>query len=309
MVKSSGTNNEVSTDMKFNTTKRHFKEGAKNIFRNSWMSVASIGAVTTTLILVGVFLALILNINHFASNIEDEVQLNVYIDLIAEEDDISQLGEEIGKISQVVSVEFSSKEDELDKLMSSLGDDGEMWELFEQSNPLSDVYIVKTAEATQYRAVAEVVSQMDFVDEVNYREDTVDTLLTFNHYARIIGLSFVAALLLTAMYLISNTIRMTILARQEEISIMKLVGAKNSFIRGPFFVEGLLLGIIGSIIPIGLVVAGYYYLSNYVNLAIPFFDWLPFNPFIWQLSLLLLAIGAVIGVWGSVMSVRKFLRI
>lgn len=295
--------------MKLNTAKRHIREGAKNIFRNSWMSVASIGAVTTTLILVGVFLALILNINHFAKNIEEEVQLNVYIDLLADEDQITQLGEQIKAIPEVVSVTFSSKEEELTKLIESLGEDGEMWEMFEQSNPLNDVYIVKTAEATQYKNVAAKVAKMDYVEEVNYREDTVDNLLTFNHYARIIGLIFVGALLLTAMFLISNTIKMTIIARSEEISIMRLVGAKNSFIRFPFFIEGLLLGIIGSIIPITLVTVGYYYLYTKVNLKIPFFEWLPFNPFAWQLSLLLLAIGAIIGIWGSVMSVRKFLRV
>lgn len=295
--------------MKLNTAKRHIREGAKNIFRNSWMSVASIGAVTTTLILVGVFLALILNINHFAKNIEEEVQLNVYIDFLADEDQITQLGEQIKAIPEVVSVTFSSKEEELTKLIESLGEDGEMWEMFEQSNPLNDVYIVKTAEATQYKNVAAKVAKMDYVEEVNYREDTVDNLLTFNHYARIIGLIFVGALLLTAMFLISNTIKMTIIARSEEISIMRLVGAKNSFIRFPFFIEGLLLGIIGSIIPITLVTVGYYYLYTKVNLKIPFFEWLPFNPFAWQLSLLLLAIGAIIGIWGSVMSVRKFLRV
>lgn len=295
--------------MKLNTAKRHIREGAKNIFRNSWMSVASIGAVTTTLILVGVFLALILNINHFAKNIEEEVQLNVYIDFLADEDQITQLGEQIKAIPEVVSVTFSSKEEELTKLIESLGEDGEMWEMFEQSNPLNDVYIVKTAEATQYKNVASKVAKMDYVEEVNYREDTVDNLLTFNHYARIIGLIFVGALLLTAMFLISNTIKMTIIARSEEISIMRLVGAKNSFIRFPFFIEGLLLGIIGSIIPITLVTVGYYYLYTKVNLKIPFFEWLPFNPFAWQLSLLLLAIGAIIGIWGSVMSVRKFLRV
>lgn len=301
--------NEGNTVMKLNTAKRHIREGAKNIFRNSWMSVASIGAVTTTLILVGVFLALILNINHFAKNIEEEVQLNVYIDFLADEDQITQLGEQIKAIPEVVSVTFSSKEEELTKLIESLGEDGEMWEMFEQSNPLNDVYIVKTAEATQYKNVAAKVAKMDYVEEVNYREDTVDNLLTFNHYARIIGLIFVGALLLTAMFLISNTIKMTIIARSEEISIMRLVGAKNSFIRFPFFIEGLLLGIIGSIIPITLVTVGYYYLYTKVNLKIPFFEWLPFNPFAWQLSLLLLAIGAIIGIWGSVMSVRKFLRV
>ncbi|MUV39072.1 Cell division protein [Lentibacillus sp. JNUCC-1] len=149
------------------------------------------------------------------------------------------------------------------------------------------------------------------VYKVNYGQDVVSTLFQFNKYARTIGIVLIGGLLLTAIFLISNTIKLTIMARSREIGIMKLVGATNSFIRWPFFVEGLFLGVLGSLIPIAVVLGGYYYIdANLVErINYSFFAILPFNPFAWQLSLLVLGIGAIIGIWGSVMSVRKFLKV
>ncbi|TFB24362.1 ABC transporter permease [Filobacillus milosensis] len=297
--------------MKLSTMGRHLREGSKNIIRNSWMTVASVGAVTTTLVLVGIFLTLMLNLNQLAQNIEDEVQMSVYIQLTADETQINELEENIKQVNNVTSVEFSSKEEELDKLIKDMGEEGEQWKLFEQNNPLNDVFIVRAEEASQYKAISQKVKEFSNVDDVTYQQNTVERLLTFNKYARYIGFAFISALILTAIFLISNTIKMTIIARQDEISIMKLVGAKNSFIRWPFFVEGMLMGMLGSIIPIALVLFGYKYLYTNFNdrINMSFVELLPFDPFAWQISLLLLGIGVVIGIWGSVMSVRKFLNV
>ncbi len=297
--------------MKLSTAKRHVREGAKNIVRNSWMTVASVGAVTTTLVLVGIFLVLMFNLNQLAENIENEAQMKVYIDMTAEEPDIQELESQISEISEISELEFSSREQELENLMSDMGETGDQWQLFEQFNPLNDAFNIKTYEAEQLAGVAQKIEQMDNVEEVNYMEDVVDRLITFNEIARWIGIIFIGALLLTAIFLISNTIKMTIIARQTEIGIMKLVGAKNSFIRWPFFVEGALMGILGSIIPIAVVAGGYNYLYSQFSedIPIPFFELLPANPFVWQISAILLGIGVVIGIWGSVMSVRKFLRV
>ncbi|GGB53754.1 FtsX-like permease family protein [Virgibacillus dakarensis] len=299
--------------MKFRTLKRHFREGIKNIFRNGWMTVASIGAVTTTLILVGVFLALMLNLNKMADNIEDDVEINVLIDLTAKEDQIKQLGDNIEKMDEVDKVEFSSKDEQLEGLVKSMGKEGDSWQLFEQDNPLNHVFIVKTKDPLDTIDVANDIADFDNVQEVNYGKDVVNRLFQFNQYARNIGLVLIAGLVFTAIFLISNTIKLTIMARSKEIGIMKLVGATNGFIRWPFFVEGMLLGIFGSIIPIAAILGGYYYLENNLserfNLKFSFVELLPFNPFAWQLSLIILVIGGLIGIWGSVMSVRKFLKV
>lgn len=295
--------------MKFNTAKRHLREGSKNIFRNGWMTIASIGAVTVTLILVGVFLAVVFNLNKFASNIESDVEMSVYLDPTLAEDQVQSIQDQLESIDKVGSVTYSSKEEQLNQLMEDMGQTE--WDLFEQDNPLSDTYTVKTSDPHDIASVSEEISTLDGVDKVDYGQGTVENLFAVNKYARIIGAVLIVGLVFTAIFLISNTIKITIIARSREIGIMKLVGATNSFIRWPFFIEGLLLGVLGAIVPVALVLGGYYYLSNNLtdNISIGFVEILPYAPFAFQLAGILLAIGAIIGVWGSVMSVRKFLKV
>lgn len=297
--------------MKFRNIKRHFREGIKNVFRNGWMSIASIAAVTVTLILVGAFLALMLNLNQMAENIEEDVEISVHIDRTADDAQIKVLGKQIEQIDQVATVLFSSKDDELKKLIDSMGEEGRSWELFEQDNPLSHAFIVQAKHPNDTASIASKIESFDGVDEVIYGKDVVERLFQFNKYARTIGVVLIIGLVFTAIFLISNTIKLTIMARSREIGIMKLVGATNGFIRWPFFIEGMLLGILGSLIPIGVITGGYYYIDTNLShqITFNFVKLLPFNPFAWQLSLLIISIGALIGIWGSVMSVRKFLRV
>ncbi|WP_026570954.1 permease-like cell division protein FtsX [Sediminibacillus terrae] len=297
--------------MKFNTFRRHLSEGAKNIRRNGWMTVASVGAVTTTLILVGAFLALMLNLNQVAGNIEEDVEIKALVEVTADEAQVDEIRQKIDDIPEVASVDYSSKEEELNGLIESMGEQGETWEMFEQDNPLNDAFVIKTDDPLDTFDVASEIEGFENIQEVNYGEDVVQNLFRFNKYARNIGLALIIGLVFTAIFLISNTIKITIMARSKEIGIMKLVGATNAFIRWPFFIEGLLLGILGSVIPIAVIISGYYYLDANVSqlITFDFVSLMPFNPFAWQLSLIILGIGAVIGVWGSVMSVRKFLKV
>jgi len=297
--------------MKLRTIKRHLKEGIKNIFRNGWMTVASIGAVTTTLLLVGAFLALMLNLNHMAGGLEEDVQIEALIDLTADEEQIKELGTSIKQMDGTESVVFASKDEQLNQLIEDMGEEGSTWQMFEQDNPLSHAYIVKAKDPNNTENVANQINKLDHIQEVNYGQDVIHRLFQFNEYARNIGLVLIAALVFTAIFLISNTIKLTIMARSREIGIMKLVGATNGFIRWPFFIEGMLHGVFGAIIPITVVLIGYYYLDNTLGdqITYSFVELLPFNPFAWQLSLIILLIGTFIGIWGSVMSVRKFLKV
>lgn len=297
--------------MKIRTIRRHIREGFKNIYRNGWMTIASIGAVTMTLMLVGVFLALILNLNQMANKIEQDVEMKVFIELTADEEDIKTLAKEIEKIPGVDTIRFSSNTDELYDLVEGLGEEGHAWLLLEDDNPLNHAYIVRASDPKETERVANQIEGLSNVEKVNFGKDVVQQLFKFNTYARNIGLVLVVGLLLTAIFLISNTIKLTIMARSTEINIMKLVGATNGFIRWPFFVEGMLLGILGSVVPITAIMTGYLFLERNLSdqTAFSFVDLLPYNPFAWQLSLMLLLLGIVIGVWGSVMSVRKFLRV
>ncbi|MDM5157246.1 permease-like cell division protein FtsX [Bacillus sp. DX1.1] len=297
--------------MKTKTLSRHLREGVKNLSRNGWMTFASVSAVTVTLLLVGVFLTAIMNMNHFATKVEQDVEMRVHIDPAAKEEDQKKLEEEIGKIAKVDSVKFSSKEEELKRLIKSLGDSGKTFELFEQDNPLKNVYIVKAKEPTDTATIAKKVEKMQFVYNVQYGKNEVKKLFDTVKTGRNIGVALIAGLLFTAMFLISNTIKITIYARSTEIEIMKLVGATNWFIRWPFLLEGLFLGILGSLLPIVVILSSYNSLQGMFNekLGGTIFELLPYSPFVFQLSGLLMLIGALIGMWGSVMSIRRFLKV
>ncbi|NRD76666.1 ABC transporter permease [Bacillus sp. BRMEA1] len=297
--------------MKFRTIGRHARESLKSLSRNGWMTFASVSAVTVTLLLVGVFFALMMNLNRVAQTIEDDVSIRVHIDVAANKQQQETLKQEIQAIPQVKSITFSSKQQELKNLVKSMGEEGKAFNLFQQDNPLNDVYVVKTANPTDTIKAAKKIEKLNYVAKVRYGQGTVEKLFSFIKAGRNVGVVLIIGLFFTAIFLISNTIRITIVARRREIKIMRLVGATNSFIRWPFFLEGLWLGILGSILPIILISLVYYRAYAYIDpkLEGSFIQILPANPFIYELSGILILMGAIIGVWGSVMSVRKFLKV
>lgn len=295
--------------MKGRTMKRHFTEAFKSIQRNGWMTVAAISAVTVTLLLVGGFLAILFNVNKLASDIENDVSVRVYIDLAADEEQATLLGEQLAEISDVDEVEFRSKDAELSQVVGSYGDD---FNLFEgDDNPLYDVYVLNTTSPEFTSKVAEEAEQLDYVANVNYGGAKADKLFETMDTLRNVGSIIVISLLLMAVFLISNTIRITILSRGTEIEIMKLVGATNWFIRWPFLIEGALIGIVGALIPAAILsfvyVNGFNIIMTYLGGT--YFALLPINPFLFQLIALMIGMGFLIGSIGSILSIRKFLDV
>lgn len=296
--------------MKFRTFTRHIREAVKNIFRNGWMSVASIAAVTITLVLVAAFLAVILNLNRIAENVEEDILVQVMIDRISTDAEIEELGEGLQELPEVSDVSFISKDEVLQDLITGFGEHGKSMELMEQDNPLNHEYRVKTKNPRDVEAIAGQAEEMPHVANVVYGKDTTDKLFSFNTYARVIGIILIVSLLFTAIFLISNTIKLTIMARSDEIGIMRLVGATNSFIRWPFFIEGLMIGFLGSIVPTATILIGYRLIDgDKLKEIMGILELLPYNPFAFQLTGLVVALGVVIGGWGSVMSIRKFLKV
>src|SRR5690625_4903300 len=192
-----------------------------------------------------------------------------------------------------------------------MGEEGQVWTMIEQDNPLNHAYVVKTTNPRDTEKVANQIEKMEYVYKVNYGQEVVPKLFKFNQYARTIGIALIVGVVLTAMFLISNNIKVKVMCRSSEIGIMKLVGATNGFIRGPFFVEGLLLGVLGAVLPIIIIAIGYKFVIDSLSdqKTFHFVHFLPFNPFIWQLSGIMLLLGALIGIWGCLMSVRKFLKV
>ncbi|MGD6805210.1 permease-like cell division protein FtsX [Rossellomorea vietnamensis] len=294
--------------MKPRTILRHFRESLKSLGRNGWMTFASVSAVTVTLLLVGVFVVLMLNMNKLASDIEKDVEVRVLVEIGTEQAQVEELQTKIEQINGIDSIEFSSKENELRNLMEDMGEE---FSLFEQDNPLYDVYVVKAVNPVETQRIANTIKGFENVNDALYGEAKIERLFSFLQMSRNVGLVLIIGLLFTAMFLISNTIKITIIARRKEIEIMKLVGATNWFVRWPFILEGLWLGILGSIVPIAVVSSGYYYAHQFIEpkLRNHFIQILDYTPFIYQVNFLIILMGCLIGAWGSFMSVRKFLRV
>jgi cell division transport system permease protein len=297
--------------MKIRTLGRHTRESFKSLARNGWMTFASVSAVTVTLILVGVFFVIMMNLNQVAKNIEEDVVIRVHVDVTADDKAQQELKKQIDEIPEVKSIVYSSKETELDNMIKSMGEEGKAFKLIEQENPLNDVFIVQTKKPTDTMFVAKEIEKMQYASKVKYGQGHVEKLFKFIGASRNVGIALIVGLLFTAMFLISNTIKITIIARRREIQIMRLVGATNAFIRWPFFLEGLWLGVLGAVLPIVLISSAYYYAYDYLapKLEGNFIQLLAYDPFIYQVSAVLILMGAIIGMWGSLMSVRKFLKI
>ena len=305
--------------MKISTFGRHVREGAKNVIRNGWMTFASISAISVSLFVLGIFLILSLNVNYLASQIESQVEIRVFLEVNISEAQMSEVQRTIAAIPEVSKVTFVSKEEGLNILREKMGAEGE--ELLEgldgENNPLNDSYTVEVRNPQQVGLVAQQIEAFNNskdpkpIYKVSYGKGTVETLFQITDIVRNVGLVLVLLLSFTAMFLIANTIKLTINARQREISIMKLVGATNSFIRWPFFIEGGLLGLIGSIIPVGILLWSYSELIRFtkMQLGLMLIKLIPVFELALIVSGLLLGIGIMIGIWGSILSVRKFLKV
>jgi len=288
---------------------RHLLESMKSLKRNGWMSISSISAVAITLSLLAIFAAIILNAVKLADDMENNVDVSVFVVTGANDDDKKELEKELKAIDHVKAVTFSSKDDQLDKIKGSYG---KSWDLFEQDNPLHDVYIVSATDPQYVKSITAAAKKLTtYVQDARYGDDLSDKIFSIAKGVRTWGLVGSILLLFIAMFLISNTIRITILSRQREIQIMRLVGAKNSYIRWPFFLEGGWIGLLGAVIPVLIIVFGYqkfYAVANPIMLRSNYSLVTP-NEFMVPVAVGVLLIGVVIGSIGSVISMRRFLKV
>ncbi|MCL6457121.1 MAG: permease-like cell division protein FtsX, partial [Gorillibacterium sp.] len=247
--------------MKINTLHRHLREGGKSVFRNGWMTFASVSSITISLFILGLFLILGLNLSHLLGQIENDITITTFMELNVPSDTVQELGVTIKKLPGVKTVTFISKEEAIIEMRKTMGD--ELEGLSGDNNPLPDAYEVQIKEPRDIESIAGQISALNdgrespVIDEVKYDKGTIDALFKATAIVRYIAIVFVVCLVFTSMFLISNTIKLTILARSREIKIMKLVGATNSFIRWPFFIEGAMIGFMGAIIPTAFLVYGY----------------------------------------------------
>lgn len=294
--------------MKIRTMWRHIRDAVKSLFRNGWSTFGAISAVSMVLLLVGIFVSLLFNMNKIATDVEQDVNVRVYIDLAADETKTAELKAAIEALDTVDTVKFRSKDEELEDITKSVAQEFELFK--NDSNPLRDAFDVSTKNPKQTKEVANVIEKMDYVARVNYGGARADTLFKVIATARNVGIGVISVLLIIALFLISNTIRSTIYARKTEIEIMQLVGATKAYIRWPFFLEGGLIGLIGSILPITLLWILYLwvYKGGSDFFAGSNFSLLAPNPFLYRLSWVMAGVGILIGSFGSIFSMRRFLK-
>ena len=252
-----------------------------------WCNVfSSIFAVTITLLLIGVISVLALNVQDISANIEDGVRIYVKLERSIDENAEKEVGNQIKKLKGVGSVTYSSKDEELNKLIDKQGKDGKtLFESYREDNPLGSAYEVEAKDPTKLASLAKKIQDIPNVNSVNYGG-------------------------IVALFMISNTIKITITARSTEISIMRMVGASNWYIRIPFMLEGMLIGLFGAIIPILVLVYGYGALYNYTggSLMSSMLVLKAPMPFIRDFSFILAGLGAGVGLIGSFVSMRRFLK-
>ncbi len=296
----------------FRILSRDIRDSFKSVFRNFSLSLASITCITITLLVVSISVILSLNVNNIATLIEKDVTIVAFLDKGIEEVDIKLLQSQIERLDNVESVVFQSKEDTKNEMMEASEDFKNVMENYtEDENPLQDSFKIKVVDIERIGNTANEIKELSGVDVVKYGEGMVEQLVNVFKVVRNVCIFIVVTLIVVTAFLISNTIKITIYSRRKEIEIMRLVGASNLNIKIPFVFEGLFLGILGSIIPMLATIYGYTALyeqsggilfSQIIQLVEPM-------PFVVWVSIILLVIGMIVGMFGSLLAVRKHLKI
>lgn len=297
--------------MRISTFFYTLRQGIKNIFRNAWYSLASVATISACLLLFGIFFAIVINFSHIVKTAEEGVAVTVFFDEGLEDAKIAEIGEIIAKREEVRDMNFVSADEAWESFKEDLGEYAEGI----TENPLEDSanYEIYLNDIAQQNSLVTYLESIEGVREVNRSDLTANILTGMNSLIGYVSVAIIIILLAVSVFLISNTVMIGISMRKEEITIMKYIGATDFFVRAPFVVEGLLIGLIGAGIPIGLIYFVYNYVIEFimVNFSI-LSDLLAFLPVATILHYLVpvsLGIGAGIGFLGSFTTVRKHLRV
>lgn len=295
--------------MKGTSLKYLTHEGFRNVWVNRIMSLASVTVLMACLIIMGAGIMIYFNINNVVDKVQSQNVVMVYVADDASEDETTQIGTSLKGISNVESCEFVPKEVAFQEQIQSMGGDAALFEGFDEI-PLPDAYKVTVKDLSQFETTVSQIKQINKVDSVRENSDLASKLLSLRHAVSIVSVGLVVMLFLVALFIISNTIRITMFSRKLEISIMKAVGATNWFIRWPFMIEGMILGTISGIVSLG-VLWGLYAVAEKVfaqTLSLIGFSLVPFSGYWWQILLVFVAIGLFTGGFGSLVSMAKYLK-
>ena len=296
----------------FRMLRRSIRDAFKSVFRNFSLSLASISCITITLIIVAISIIVTFNVQNFTKEMEKDLTIVVFLDTDTTEEEVEEIRDKLESMSNVESLTYQSKasvKEEMSQENEVFNEVMSTWD--DEDNPLKDTFQVKVKIVERISNTAKNIEKIDKVSSVKYGEGMVDNLIEAFEAAQNVSYGMVIALILVTVFLIINTIKLTIFSRKREISIMRLVGASNFTIKTPFIIEGMVLGLLGSIIPILIVCFGYIALYNHFDgyLYSRMITLIEPEPFIYMVSGIVLVIGIIVGMIGSASAVRKYLKV
>lgn len=295
--------------MKLRTGEYFIAEVFRSLRRNNWMTFASIGTVTVSLFVLGVFLILALNMNRLAGMLESQVQISVYLEDHLTDREKRQIEYDITSLQGIDTVKYVDRDEAKTRLQERLGDQKYLLDALSDDNPLPDAFEVTVTTPAVVESAASAISAMSGVEEAKYGQDVIEHLFDITRLMRIFGLVLMLLLGAATLFIIANTIRLTVFARRKEIAIMKYVGATDWFIRWPFLLEGIVLGCFGGIIAAVALRSFYAAMAAQIYSTLAFFPLLPQYPFMNYVTLAILGSGIVIGAIGSLISLKRFLKV
>lgn len=295
--------------MKVRTIEYYIREVFISLRRNNWMSVASIGTVAVSLFIFGMFLMMVMNMNKLAENMESQVQINVYLLDKVDREQARDIEKDLKEIEGVESVGFVTKDEAMERFKDRLGDQKTLLDALDETNPLPDSFEVTVTNPDLVKSAAEKMEKIDGVECAKYGQDVMEHLFEITRLLRIFGFTLMLVLAFATLFIISNTIRLTVFARRKEIAIMKYVGATDWFIRWPFVMEGMVLGLFGSIIAAMVLRTAYTAMAEKVYDTLAFFPLIPEQPFLTYITIVVVISGMVVGAIGSAVSIKKFLKV
>ena len=295
--------------MSFSTKEYFIKETYKSIRRNGFMSFASISTVAVSLLVLGMFLMIFLNTNNLAQYLESQVQVSVYMQDSATDKELAAVKEKLTKMPGVVKVTQVSKQQALERFKKRLGDQEQLLNSLGKENPFPNSFEVQVDSPERIKVLTPQLSQLPKVETAKFGQEVVEHLFQLTKILRFGGILLVVFLAMATLFIISNTIRLTVFARRKEVIIMKYVGATDWFIRWPFLLEGMTLGFFGAVVAFILINSIYSGLLERIHATLAFLPLLPTSPLLLYVDLFLLVAGTGIGALGSYISLRKFLRV
>ncbi|MCI5721385.1 MAG: permease-like cell division protein FtsX [Firmicutes bacterium] len=289
----------------------NIRQAFRQLGRNKGMGFASICAITAMMLILGLFFVITVNVNLFSEMVKSDFeQVEIFIEDSCSEAEIQQIMENLQEQKDVEKVEFRSKEDALKIMKQRWGESGYLLDSLDK-NPLPSSVIVTVKSLEKADKVTEYAQEIAGVEDVKYYKETVEKLTKVTDFLQLTALIIMAFLVVVSVIVVSNTIKLTVFARSKEISIMSYIGATNWFIRGPFLVEGIIIGIISSLVAALITYLAYSRVVSIIGIQVMTILSSPLVPAAYlagNLICIFMAIGISIGACGSIISMRKFLR-